>query len=289
MSAQQQQQQGISTTSQSTAEGQRQVATTAAKQSGNYTSDIDEIAKIMSDETTSIPEKNKQIKLKKQEIYNSLIKGYIKNKSNYMKTVTKPGKPTLYCIDISGGTNPQIELCAFNTEEEAEQQFNEYISMRSKKDTNDIFAICKEKLDSNPAYLEGFKLAHKKAEIMKQETELIYQKTKLVAQKQSLDKEIAETTAKLVTQIDIYNKSSEREFQMAKTAVKTAQADLNTAIQNQNAQALLNAQKQNTDAVKNMGRAITTGLATVTDSINKAADDAADAADDAATKNIRTV
>jgi hypothetical protein len=286
MSAQQQQQ-SIATTSQSSTEGQRQVVTTEAKQSGNYTSDIqiiDILAKIMTDKTMNLTEKNKQINLKKQEMYNSLIKGYIK--SNYIKKNTRRGK-TSYSIDIYGGTNPESkQLLTFDTMEQAEEAYNKAISILAKKDTNDIFAICKQKLDSNPEYLEVFKHAVEKAEIMKQETELIYQKTKLVSQKQSLDKEIAETTAKLVTQIDIYNKSSEREFQMAKTAVKTAQADLNTAIQNQNAQALLNAQKQNTDAVKNMGRAITNGLATVTVAINNAAvaaaDDAADNASAAA-------
>lgn len=287
MSAQQQQQ-SIATTSQSSTEGQRQVATTAAKQSGNYTSDIqiiDIIAKIMTDKTLNSAEKNKKINLEKGKMFDSRIKGYIKNKDNYMKTVTNRGIIS-YCLDMTGGTNPQSKLNQFDTKEKREEAFNEIISMHAKDETNKIFARCKQKLDSNPAYLEVFKHAVEKAEIMKQETELIYQKTKLVSQKQTLDKEIAETTAKLVTQIDIYNKSSEREFQMAKTAVKTAQADLNTAIQNQNAQALLNAQKQNTDAVKNMGRAITNGLATVTVAINNAAvaaaDDAADNASAAA-------
>jgi len=253
MSAQRQQQQSNATISQSSTEGQRQVATTAAKQSGKYTSPIqiiDEIAKIKADETTSIPEKNKKIRELKEKMFVSRIEEYKKNMSKYMKTVKQDGE-NFYCLDMTGGTNPESNLKGFDTEKKREKAFIEIIEMHAKNEVIKIFDECKNKV--TPAYVDVFKHYDKKEEIDKQKAQLKFQETQLVEQKERLDAEITKTTAKLQSNINLYNSLNKQEFKMATTKAQMARADLEAAIKNQNDKNLVNAQKATTDAIKKTG------------------------------------
>jgi len=228
------------------------------KQSENYTTDIqiiDIIAKIMADKTVPIEIKNKKIGDEKIKMAQSLIKPNMKNISKYIKT-EKTNGITYYYLDMSDGKDKPKKTIAFDTKSQAEEAFKQVIIAHAKKVTEETFTRCKEKLGNTPEYLIKHELQAKKEEIYKQEAELRFQQTQLLSQKQSIDKQLIDSTTELQSKINLYNSSTQRTFDAAKTRLKMTESELKTEIKSQNDKNLVDAQRNTTEAIKKTGELI---------------------------------